>query len=114
MPDDDSRVPDAIATFIHERIDRLETLHVLLLLQATAPRAWTVQQVSADRQSSAYSAELSLRQLGRAGLLVREDLLFRFQPRTPQLAEEVSRLVWLYQARPAAIIALIFSPRAPD
>jgi len=115
VPDEEQCVPVVIADFIHEHIDRLETMHVLLLLQATAPRAWTVRQVSVERQSSVYSAELSLRQLNRAGLIVRSDGLFSFQPHTSELAERVASLVSIYRARPISIISLIFSgPRGPS
>jgi hypothetical protein len=108
-PDEEPRVPEEVATFVHECIDRLETLHVLLLLHATSPRVWSIRDVSDERQSSAYSAEISLRQLVRAGLAVREDDLFRFQPQTPQFAEHVARLVWWYQMRPSSVITLIFA-----
>lgn len=109
MPDEEPRVPDPIAEFVHECIDRLETLHVLLLLHASAPRGWSIRDVSRERQSSAYSAEISLRQLTRAGLLVRENGLFRFQPQTPQFADHTARLAWWYQMRPSSVITLIFS-----
>jgi len=116
VPDEDQRVPDAVAAFVHDHIDRLETLHVLLLLHATAPRRWSIREVSLERQSSAYSAEISLRQLHRAGLLARdEDGQFRFQPETSALGDQAAWLVWWYQARPSSVIARIFSgrPRSP-
>ncbi len=111
LPDEDRGVPDPVVEFVHECIDRLETLHVLLLLHASAPRSWSIHDVSTQRQSSAYSAEISLRQLTRAGLLDRQDSLFRFQPRTPELAQIAAWLVWWYQTRPNALITLIFSGR---
>lgn len=104
-------MPDAVATFVHEHVDRLETLHVLMLLHATAPKVWSVRAVSHVRQSSAYSAELSLKHLTRTGLLVRDEGLFRFQPETPELVEQVALLVWWYQTRPNSVITLIFSGR---
>lgn len=109
VPDEDQRVPDIVADFVHDSIDRLETLHVLFLLHATAPRAWSIRDLSYERQSSAYSAELSLRQLTRSGVLVREEGLFRFQPQSPEIAERVASLVRLYRERPRGVIALIFS-----
>lgn len=115
VPDEEHRVPDDVTTFVHEHIDRLETLHVLLLLHASAPRPWSTRDVSFERQSSGYSAEISLRQLHRAGLLARDDEgRFRFQPRTAKLAEQAAWLVWWYQARPSTVIALIFSTHRPS
>jgi len=112
VPDDDQVVPQEVTAFVHDHIDRLETLHVLLLLQATAPRPWSIRDVSVERQSSAYSAEISLRQLHRAGLLARDERgRFRFEPRAARLAEQTAWLVSWYQARPSSVIALIFSAR---
>lgn len=109
VPDEDQNLPGIVADFVHENIDRLETLHVLLLLHATSPREWSIRDLSYARQSSAYSAELSLKQLTRAGVLVREQGLFRFQPETSDLAEKVASLAHWYQTRPRWVIALIFS-----
>ena len=109
VPEEDQRVPGTIVDFVHEVIDRLETVHVLILLHATAPRGWSILDVSHQRQSSAYSAELSLTRLAQAGLLVRQDGLFRFQPATSELANQAASLVWWYQTRPTTVIALIFS-----
>lgn len=111
VTDEDQGIPVEVADFVHDHIDRLETLHVLLLLQVTAPRAWSIREVSTERQSSAYSAEISLRQLTRAGLLARDEHLFRFQPQTAELAEKAAWVVWLYQTRPNAVITVIFSSR---
>jgi hypothetical protein len=107
----DRRVPGGIEEFVREHIDRLETLHVLLLLHATAHRSWTARQVSVERQSSTYSAETSLRQLGRAGLLVRDEGLFRFRPHTSERAEQAAWLVWWYQASPHSVMSLILYGR---
>lgn len=111
VPEEDQHLPSTVADFVHENIDRLETLQVLLLLHATAPRRWSIRDVSYERQSSAYSAELSLKQLTTAGVLVREEGLFRFQPQTSHLAERVASLVHWFQARPRWVITLIFSVR---
>ena len=112
VPDGDQPVPQEMSAFVHEHIDRLETLHVLLLLQATAPRRWSIRDVSVERQSSAYSAEISLRHLHRAGLLARDERgWFRFEPCASRLIEQTAWLVSWYQARPSSVIALIFSAR---
>lgn len=113
--EEDRRVPDRVEEFVREHIDRLETLHVLLLLEATAHRSWTARQVSLERQSSTYAAELALRQLGRAGLLVRDEGLFRFRPHTSERAEQAAWLVWWYQTNPHSVMRLIlYGRRLPN
>ncbi|HVV52555.1 MAG TPA: hypothetical protein VHO06_23005 [Polyangia bacterium] len=111
MPDDDWKIPELVAELVRESIDRLETLHVLFLLLSTAPRAWTVRDVSLERRSSRYAAETSLRALAEHGLLSRQDEAYRFAPRTAELAEKTAALAACYRARPTAVIALIFSGR---
>lgn len=88
---------------------------MLFLLQYTAPRRWTVREVSVERRSSRYAAEMSLRTLERHGLLSREGEGYRFAPRTDELADRIVALSECYRIRPTAVIALIFSARqGPD
>lgn len=108
LTDEEPKIPEAVADFIHACIDRLETLKVLLLLRATAPRLWSIGEVRNERLTSEYSAEISLRHLAKAGLLVRVEGRFRFQPQTADLAQQAAWLVWWYHARPNAVISLIF------
>ena len=109
VSDEDGLVPQDVAELVRACIDRLETLHVLLLLHATANRTWTVRDVSRERRSSVYGVEMSLRLLVEHGFLAREDDAYWFSPRTPELAERTAMLSACYRARPSAVVALIFS-----
>ena len=97
-----------MAGFVRAVIDRLETLHVLFLLQSTAPKRWTVRDVSLERRSSRYAAEMSLNTLAHHGLLLREPDGYVFAPRTDELARRTAALSECYRIRPTAVIALIF------
>jgi hypothetical protein len=112
LPDEAWKIPDGVASLVRDTIDRLETLHVLFLLQSTSPRAWTIRDVSAERRSSRYAAEVSLRTLADHGLLARQDEVYRFAPRTISLAERTAALAECYRTRPTAVISLIFSDRS--
>ncbi len=105
----DPPVPPAVVELVRGSIDRLETLQVLFLLQGTAPRKWTIGDVSRERRSSRYAAEMSLRTLAHHRLLSREEDVYRFAPHTDELAEQAVALAECYRIRPAAVIALIFS-----
>jgi hypothetical protein len=109
LPDEPWKIPDEVADLVRESIDRLETLHVLFLLQSTAPRGWSVRDVSLERRSSRYAAETSLRTLARHGFLVNEDEAYHFGPRTSDLSAKTKALADCYRSRPTAVIALIFS-----
>ena len=95
--------------FIQECIDRLETLDVLLLLQSTRTRAWTVRQVSEEMRSSPLAVESALQTLHSRGLLEKDDDTFVFRPRSTELEEKTSRLAACYREKRTAVITTIFS-----
>ena len=107
----DTSVPQDIVQFIRECVDTLGTLEILLLLQSSAGRAWTVKQISDEMRSSPLAAESSLDVLTVRGLvsLIADGYLFR--PRTADLESKTRGLAALYQERRAAVITIIFSRR---
>ena len=102
-------IPADVARLVRDCIDRLETLHVLLLLHATESRTWTIRDVSLERRSSLYGTEMSLGVLVEHGLVAREDDVYWFSARTPELASRTAALADCYRTHPTAVIALIFS-----
>jgi hypothetical protein len=105
----ETSIPQDVAHFIRECIDRLETLDILLLLQSNPARAWTVQQISDDMRSSPLTVEASLAVLIGRGLVAAVAEGHLFQPRTPELGDKTRRLASCYRERRAAVITLIFS-----
>ena len=95
--------------FVRECVDRLETLEVLLLLQSSAGRAWTVQQMSDEMQSSPLAVESSLDVLTVRGLVAGTAEGYLFRPRTPELEAKTQQLAVFYRERRAAVITIIFS-----
>jgi DNA-binding IclR family transcriptional regulator len=107
----ETSVPPDVAQFIRQCIDRLETLDVLLLLQATSSKDWTVQQISDEMRSSLLAAETAIATLLTHGLVSREGSGYRFRPATPGLEEQTQRLAACYRERRAAVITQIVSRR---
>jgi hypothetical protein len=105
----ETSVPNDVAEFIRECIDRLETLDVLLLLQSSEDRAWTVQQISDEMRSSPFAVQSSLEVLVLRGLVTAVPAGYRFLPRTPELAQKTRGLSACYRERRAAVITVIFS-----
>ena len=95
--------------FIQKCIDRLETLDLLLLLQSTSKRTWTIKQLSDEMRSSALATESALATLLAQGLVAKEDETSHFRPITPELEETTRRLAACYRERRTAVIAVIFS-----
>ena len=95
--------------FIRECIDRLETLDVLLLLQAAPGRTWTVRQLSDELRSSPLAVEDSLGKLLGRGLLAEQGGAFVFRPRDTRSEEMTLRLAACYREKRTAVITTIFS-----
>jgi DNA-binding MarR family transcriptional regulator len=95
--------------FIKKCIDRLGTLEILLLLQSTSFRAWTVRQLSDEMRSSPPAADSGVAALLAQGLVAKEGDGYRFRPATPELEEATRRLAACYRERRTAVIAAIYS-----
>jgi len=70
-----------------------------------------VRDVSVERRSSRYAADMALRTLAHHGLVSREEDGYRFAPCTDELSRRTLALAECYRIRPTAVIALIFSGR---
>ncbi len=103
---------DILKQFVARHIHSVEQLEVLLLLQRSAPREWTADEVSREISTSRYAAEARLMDLRGRGLVsMREDgqvLHFRYDPATPDDAH-VGQLAAVYAERRTSIITMIFS-----
>lgn len=102
-------IPSEVAEFIRECIDRLETLDLLLLLQAKSGRTWSARQLSDEMRSSPLATESALGTLLAHGIIVTENNCYLFRPSGPELEEKIRRLADCYRTRRTAVIALIFS-----
>jgi len=105
----ESRVPAHVRAFIHEHIDSVEQLEVLLLVRAHPGREWSAREVADELRIDPGSAEQRLEDLVRVGLLADGSAGVRYAPETPELARQVDELAQLYQSHRVAIISVIFS-----
>jgi len=101
-------IPEDLARFVRESVDRLETLDLLLLLQSSE-RGWSVQQLKAEMRSSEMSVELGLGILCARGLVVKENDAYLFHPKSPVLEKMTLDLAACYPERRAAVIEAIYS-----
>jgi DNA-binding IclR family transcriptional regulator len=105
----DTSIPQDLAELIWNSIDRLETLEMLLLLQAEPRRAWTLAELTYELRSSRASVEKTIKQLMTHGLVAADHARYRFRPDTPELEAKVVRLAACYRERRVAVIQTIFS-----
>jgi hypothetical protein len=113
-------IADDVRRFIHEKINSVEQLEVLLLLRCEPRKEWSAMDVSRHLFTVAASASLRLEDLHTQGLLALCDAkdetgkaLYRYEPRDMRADETVAKLDNLYRERKDAVIQLIFS-RPPD
>jgi hypothetical protein len=103
-------LPDDVYRFLHQYIDSVEQLEVLLLARLSPGRSWS----SEDMARELYSHPSSIAQrfqslLGRKLLRESAPGFFMYDPRSAQLDQVVARVAEMYRQRRVAVISLIAS-----
>jgi hypothetical protein len=103
-------LPEDVQRFLHQNIDSVEQLEVLLLLWRTPERGWSADEVATAVYSHPSSVVRRLALLLGQGLLrEREQGCYQYAPRTAELHHTVTRLDHAYRERRVAVITLIAS-----
>ena len=103
-------LPQDVHHFLHQHIDSVEQLEVLLLLWRSPERGWTSDDVATTIYSHPTSVVRRLALLLGQGLLrEREPGCYQYAPRTVELHAAVSHLDRIYRERRVAVITLIAS-----
>jgi DNA-binding IclR family transcriptional regulator len=103
-------LPEDVHRFLHQHIDSVEQLEVLLLLWRTPERGWTSDEVATAVYSHPSSVVRRLAMMLGQGLLrEREPGCYQYAPRTAELHGTVTRLEHMYRERRVAVITLIAS-----
>jgi hypothetical protein len=103
-------LPDDVRQFVHQNIESVEQLEVLLLLWRTPERGWTSDEVATAVYSHPSSVVRRLAMLLGQGLLrEREPGCYQYAPRTAELHATVTHLDHVYRERRVAVITLIAS-----
>jgi hypothetical protein len=103
-------LPEDVHRFLHQNIESVEQLEVLLLLWRAPERGWTSDDVATAVYSHPSSVVRRLAMLLGQGLLrEREPGCYQYAPRTADLHDTVTRLDHVYRERRVAVITLIAS-----
>lgn len=105
-----------VQQFIAEHINSAERLEVLLLLHRLPDRGWRAVDVSKEVYTVPAAATLRLEALVASGFAVSSggaDPEYRYQPRTPELAQGVDALAAAYRQDRVRVIKTIFN-QPPD
>jgi hypothetical protein len=115
MAEPQGGIPEEVRALLEGPIDSIAQLEILLVLQRTAPDAWSAEELSAElRIEQAWAAE-QLERLRERQLLARlpGPGSYRFEPATPELMKAVQSLAACYADRRVSVVALLYS-RASD
>jgi hypothetical protein len=107
----DFEVPADLQRFLHEYLESLEQLEILVLLQRRADYAWSAPEVADELRIRDSVAEEELRRLCDRGVLTlvgsASHPSFRYGPISETLAQMTQRLVETYGAQRVAIMKLM-------
>ena len=111
-------LPSSTAEFIRKYIHSLEHIEILLLLQGSPQRDWTVDQVFEQVRSNVQSVESHLQQLRAQGFIEAAESsnpeAYRYRPASSELAAGVEDLAAIYKERRVTVIEHIFAePPSP-
>jgi len=114
MPDrrpPDEEIPAEVRDLIHQHIDAVEQLEVLLLLHRGRERDWTPLEVSEELRTNVESTATRLEDLTHRGLVADGPRTgsYRFQPRTASLGRAVEGLAREYAVRRVSVTTMIFA-----
>ena len=107
----DSGIPSSVQDFVHEHIDSVLQLEVLLLLHANAQRAFSAADIGRELCIAADWAAAQLVNLHGRGILQTNNQrpdLYQFTS-DARMAGAVAELARAYADRRVSLIALIFS-----
>jgi hypothetical protein len=110
-------IADEVRRFIHDNINSVEQLEVLLLLRSERSKQWCATEVSRRLFTVPASAAMRLDDLHQRSLLQKiegeGEPLYSYQPQDARLDDTIAKLDQVYRERKDAVIQAIFS-RPPD
>ena len=109
-------IPEEVRQFVGKYIRSLDQLEVLLLVSALPDREWAAADVDNVVRSSPALVTERLESLVNAGILSRtaQPPVYRYQPRTEEIARAISALGATYKLSRHRIVELIYAPSRPD
>lgn len=104
-------MPEQLKQFLAQYFDSIELLQVLLLLQQSPSRIWTVPEITRALASADSSVEKRFGDLYSRGVIDRHPggVGHQFLPKTEDLRQLICLLQEFYLVRPCSVMEAIFS-----
>ncbi len=111
-------LPAEVLSFIHQRIDSVEQLQILLLLVQDPCAQWTIERISRELRSSSASVQKRIGDLCARKVLAPEAVSdtgeIRFLAFDADVDQLVRELSGIFRHRPHRVIAQIFAKPSPS
>ena len=104
----------AVRGFLEDRVESVEQLEILLLLQRHPDRSWTAADAASELGLLESRVARHLEALGRRDLLdvrLGHNVRYRFSPATETLAAAARQVAEAYRERCSAVIAFVTTRR---
>jgi hypothetical protein len=104
-------ISDELKQFINTSFETVDHLRILLLLQASPERAWSLMAVSSNRHLRPEVAQKALDILWQKGFIAVDDSAerrYRYRPVSVELARLLNAVVDLDRTRPVTLIKLVY------
>jgi hypothetical protein len=108
----DDGIQPRVKQFITDHVDSVMQLEMLLLLAGESGKVWTSSDLAQQLRIDPVWVDGQLRAMSAGGLVVTIEASptqFRYEPRTPDLAQIVKELAHAYTDRRVTVIGLIFA-----
>lgn len=106
----EAEIPANVRSFVHDHVESVVQVEVLLLLQAEPGRAFCGADVVAALRVEPAWARAQLSELAARGILVEAAPgAYRFAPRTAEIEAAVAGLARAYADRRVTVIGLIYA-----
>ena len=107
-------IPVATRRLIHDHLESVERLEILLLLFDARERTWNIREIEERIRSTPDSVQQNVAALVGQHLVAADAAApgkFKYQPASPELHESVVDLAIAYRMRRVAVIELIYADR---
>ena len=108
----DKIIPEDIEQFIFEKIDSVAEMEALLLLRSKQEAAWSIASLAKRLYIDEEQTAIILDHLCREGLLTissNEQTIYRYQPKSLELHNNVNRVAEVYKKHLVPVTNLIHS-----
>jgi hypothetical protein len=105
-------IPTEVTTFVHQNLNSVDELRILLLLCRSPGKewdAWTVSSMLYLKPDVASGGLVNLQAIGLLANIAGKERVYRYAPKDAQVDDLVRQVVHLDETQPVTLINLVYS-----